>query len=56
MSADPEVVGANAKAAVEAMNEGDVVLLENTRYRAEETKNEDTFSAESCFSLRRICK
>ncbi len=45
-SADPEVVGANAKAAVEAMNEGDVVLLENTRYRAEETKNEDTFSAE----------
>ena len=45
-AADPEVVGANAKAAVEAMNEGDVVLLENTRYRAEETKNEDTFSAE----------
>ena len=40
------MVGANAKAAVEAMNEGDVVLLENTRYRAEETKNEDTFSAE----------
>lgn len=45
-AADTEVVGANAKAAVEAMNEGDVVLLENTRYRAEETKNEDTFSAE----------
>ena len=45
-AADPEMVGANAKAAVEAMNEGDVVLLENTRYRAEETKNEDTFSAE----------
>ena len=45
-AADPEVVGANAKAAVEAMNEGDVVLIENTRYRAEETKNEDTFSAE----------
>ena len=45
-AADPEVVGVNAKAAVEAMNEGDVVLLENTRYRAEETKNEDTFSAE----------
>ena len=48
-AADPEVVGANAKAAVEAMNEGDVVLLENTRYRAEETKNEDTFSAECAF-------
>ena len=48
-AADPEVVGANAKAAVEAMNEGDVVLLENTRYRAEETKNEDTFSAELAY-------
>ncbi len=43
-AADPEVVGPNAKAAVEAMNDGDVVLLENTRYRAEETKNEETFS------------
>ena len=38
-AADPEVVGENAKAAVEAMKDGDVVLLENTRYRAEETKN-----------------
>ena len=45
-AADPEVVGANAKAAVEAMKDGEVVLLENTRYRKEETKNEDTFSAE----------
>lgn len=43
-AADPEVVGANAKTAVEAMKDGDIVLLENTRYRAEETKNEDTFS------------
>ena len=43
-AADPEVVGENAKAAVAAMNDGDVVLLENTRYRAEETKNEDAFS------------
>ena len=43
-AADPEVVGPNAKAAVEAMKDGDVVLLENTRYRAEETKNEDAFS------------
>ena len=43
-AADPEVVGANAKAAVEAMNDGDVVLLENTRYRKEETKNEEAFS------------
>ena len=45
-AADPEVVGANAKAAVEAMNDGDVVLLENTRYRAEETKNGEAFSKE----------
>ena len=45
-AADPEVVGPNAKAAVAAMKDGDVVLLENTRYRAEETKNEDNFSKE----------
>ena len=43
-AADPEVVGPNAKAAVAEMKDGDVVLLENTRYRAEETKNEDKFS------------
>ncbi len=43
-AADDNVVGANAKAAVEAMKDGDVVLLENTRYRAEETKNEEAFS------------
>lgn len=43
-AADNEVVGTNAKAAVEAMAEGDVVLLENTRYRAEETKNGEAFS------------
>ena len=43
-AADPEVVGANAKAAVANMKDGDVILLENTRYRAEETKNEDAFS------------
>jgi phosphoglycerate kinase len=45
-AADAEVVGANAKAAVEAMNNGDVVLLENTLYRAEETKNGEAFSKE----------
>ena len=43
-AADPEVVGANAKAAVEAMKDGDVILLENTRYRKEETKNGEEFS------------
>lgn len=43
-AADPEVVGENAKAAVAAMKDGEVVLLENTRYRAEETKNGEAFS------------
>ncbi|MBQ4647669.1 MAG: phosphoglycerate kinase [Clostridia bacterium] len=43
-AADDEVVGANAKAAVAAMKDGDVVLLQNTRYRAEETKNGEAFS------------
>ena len=43
-AADPEGVGPNAKAAVEAMKDGEVVLLENTRYRAEETKNGEAFS------------
>ena len=45
-AADDNVVGENAKAAVAAMNDGDVVLLENTRYRAEETKNGEAFSKE----------
>ena len=43
-AADDNVVGENAKAAVAAMNDGDVVLLQNTRYRAEETKNIESFS------------
>ena len=43
---DDNVVGENAKAAVAAMKDGEVVLLENTRYRKEETKNEDNFSKE----------
>ncbi len=45
-AADDNVVGENAKKAVAEMKDGDVVLLENTRYRAEETKNVETFSAE----------
>ncbi len=45
-AADDNVVGDNARAAVAAMNDGDVVLLQNTRYRAEETKNVDSFSEE----------
>ena len=43
-AADDEVAGENAKAAVAAMQDGDVVLLQNTRYRAEETKNGEAFS------------
>ena len=46
VAADPEVVGPNAKAAVAAMKDGDVILLENTRYRKEETKNGEEFSKE----------
>ncbi|MEG3073057.1 MAG: phosphoglycerate kinase [Ruthenibacterium sp.] len=43
---DDNVVGENAKAAVAAMQDGDVVLLQNTRFRKEETKNEPAFSKE----------
>lgn len=45
-AADDQVVGENAKAAVANMNDGDVVLIENTRYRVEETKNGEAFSKE----------
>ena len=43
---DDTVVGENAKAAVATMGNGDVVLLQNTRFRKEETKNEPAFSEE----------
>ena len=43
---DDNVVGENAKKAVAEMNNGDVVLLQNTRFRKEETKNEEPFSSE----------
>ena len=43
---DDNVVGENAKAAVAAMKDGDVVLLQNTRFRKEETKNIEEFSRE----------
>ena len=45
-AADDTVVGENAKKAAAEMKDGDVILLENTRFRAEETKNEDNFSKE----------
>ena len=50
-AADNEVVGPNARATVEAMKDGDIILLENTRYRAEETKNGEAFSKD----LASIC-
>ena len=44
---DDNVVGENAKKAVEAMGEGEIVVLENTRFRgADETKNGEGFSKE----------
>ena len=45
-AADDNVVGENAKAAVAAMNDGDIILLQNTRFRPEEEKNEGAFSKE----------
>jgi phosphoglycerate kinase len=48
---DDAVIGDNAKAAIAAMQDGDVILLENTRFRAEETKNGEVFSRE----LAEIC-
>ncbi|MBR5047746.1 MAG: phosphoglycerate kinase [Eubacterium sp.] len=50
-AADREVVGPNARAAVEAMKDGDVILLENTRFRPEETKNGEAFAKD----LASIC-
>ena len=46
LAEDPEVVGANAKAMAAELKNGDVMLLENVRYRKEETKNEEAFSKE----------
>ena len=45
-AADDNVVGENAKKAVAEMKDGDVVLLQNTRFRKEETKNVEEFSKE----------
>lgn len=43
---DDEVVGPRAREAVKSMKEGDVVLLQNTRFREEEKKNDPGFSKE----------
>jgi phosphoglycerate kinase len=45
-AADPNVVSDSVKSAVSKMKDGDVLLLENTRYRKEETKNGENFSKE----------
>lgn len=45
-AADDNVVGENAKNAVLAMENGQIVLIENTRFRKEETKNEENYSKE----------
>lgn len=46
LAEDAEVVGKNAKAMAETLGDGEVMLLENVRYRKEETKNEENFSKE----------
>ena len=46
LAADETVVGENAKALASQMQDGDVILLENVRFRKEETKNEENFSKE----------
>ena len=46
LAEDAEVVGPNAKAMAAELRDGEVMLLENVRYRAEETKNEENFSKE----------
>ncbi len=46
LAEDPEVVGENAKKMAEELKDGEVLLLENVRYRKEETKNEENFSKE----------
>ena len=46
LAEDPEVVGENAKKLAEELADGDVMLLENVRFRKEETKNEENFSKE----------
>ncbi len=46
LAEDAEVVGENAKAIAAELKDGEVMLLENVRYRKEETKNEENFSKE----------
>lgn len=43
---EPEVTGPETKAAAAALKPGEIMLIENVRYRAEETKNEEPFTKE----------
>ena len=43
---EPEVTGPETRAAAAALASGEVMLIENVRFRAEETKNEESFSRE----------
>lgn len=41
-----DTIGESAKATIAAMNDGDVAMLENVRFHAEETENDDGFAAQ----------
>ena len=43
---DDTVVGPNVEAAVSALKDGEIILIENTRFRAEEEKNGEALSKE----------
>ena len=43
---EPEVTGPATRAAAEALKPGEIMLMENVRYRAEETKNQEPFTKE----------
>ena len=55
-AADPNVVSDKVKFTVSEMKDGDILLLENTRFRKEEIKNEENFSKGISISCRYICK
>ncbi len=46
LAKDKEVVGANARAMANELADGEVMLLENVRFRQEETNNTENFSRE----------
>ena len=53
---DPQVTGAETRALAKTLKAGDVLLLENTRYRAEETKyGKDERAEEYAKELASLC-